>query len=139
MMIHHLHCLSRVEGSTVTVASCIPIMQPLIELFFGKRALDGSSAQGKAYHNYGSDRGGNRNSDGELSSSRGGRQKKRDTAYDGTLGTLNTKDSQETILRQGQHQYQEESRRPNKSPYGGGIIRTDVFAVSYNTDSKRTQ
>ncbi|KAB5522977.1 integral membrane protein [Coniochaeta sp. 2T2.1] len=125
-----------VEGSTVTVASCIPIMQPLVEIIFGKRALNGSSAQ--KYHKYGPDRSGNLKSEHELESSRGMHRNRGDAHYEDGLRTLDTKDSQETILRQGQDR--EETTRVatknSKKPYGGGIVRTDVFAVSYETDSE---
>lgn len=105
-------------------------MQPLVDMVFGKRALNGSSAQGKGYHKYGPDRSGNIKSDVELSSSRGLRSKRKDTGYEDALRTLDTKDSQETILRQGQ-----DPGENTKPRYTGGIVRTDVFAVSYETDS----
>jgi len=113
-------------------------MQPLVEMIFGTRFLNGSSAQGKGYHKYGPDRSGNPKSDIELSSSRGTRRKRGDTDYEDAMRTLDTKDSQETILRQGQDRHdQEEGRMASKSPYGGGIVRTDVFAVSYETDNEK--
>jgi hypothetical protein len=119
----------------VTIASCIPIMQPIVDIIFGKRALNGSSGTGgKGYHKYGPDRSGNLKSDVELSSSRGMRRKRDNTDYDDGLGTIHAKDSHETILRQGQDQ--REVTVGSKNPYnGGGIVRTDVFTVNYETDS----
>lgn len=108
-------------------------MQPLVDLIFGRRALNGSSAQAKGYQKYGQDRSGNMKSDLELSSSRGTRRQKGDANYEDALRTLDTKDSQETILRQGQDPG--ETRVSTRARHNGGIIRTDDFGVSYETDS----
>jgi len=111
-------------------------MQPLVELLFGKRVLGGSSGpSGKYYHKYGPDRSGNVKSDMELSSSRNNARRK-NADYEDGLRTLDTKGSEETILRQGQDQGQAQVQMGSKNPYSGGIIRTDVFAVSYETDSE---
>jgi hypothetical protein len=109
-------------------------MQPLVEVLFGKSALSGSSAQAKGYQKYGPDRSGNMKSDIELSSSRAHRRKRGDTSYEDALRSLDAKDSQETILRQGQ--CEDETTVATKPSYSGGIVRTDVFAVTYETERK---
>jgi hypothetical protein len=108
-------------------------MQPLVELLFGTRALSGSSGRANGYQKYGRDRSGDIKSDMELSSPGGNRVRKDGAGWEDmdTLRTLDTKDSQETILRQGQVQTNEATRGLHK----GGIVRTDIFAVSYETDS----
>jgi hypothetical protein len=108
-------------------------MQPLVDMIFGNRALNGSSAQGKGYQKYGPDRSGNLNSDLELSSSGQMRRKRGDTNCEDALRTLDTKESQETILRQGQDLGG--TTVDTKPRHDGGIVRTDVFVVSYETDS----
>lgn len=109
-----------------------------MDIILGKRALGGSSAQsGRGYQKYGADdRSGNLTSGVELSS-RGMRRKRAaedDAALeDGVMRTLDTKDSQETILRQGQDPREGVS---GIDPYKtGGIVRTLVFTVKYETDS----
>ena len=112
-------------------------MQPLVEILFGKRVLGGSSGTGgKYYHKYGPDRSGNPKSDMELSSSRNNKARRKTADYEDGLRTLDTKGSEETILRQGQDQGQAQAQMGSKNPYNGGIVRTDVFAVSYETDSE---
>jgi hypothetical protein len=43
-----------VEAAVIIIACCIPLLQPLVDLIFGRRTLTGS----KGYHNYGSSRDG---------------------------------------------------------------------------------
>lgn len=104
-----------------------------MDVLLGKRFLNGSSAQqGGGYQKYGPDRSGNPKSDVELSS-RGVRRTRGDMAgYEDGMRTLDTKDSQETILRQGQDPPESGAVDPFK---GGGIVRTDVFTVKYENDS----
>ncbi|KAK8136172.1 hypothetical protein PG984_004112 [Apiospora sp. TS-2023a] len=45
---------NRVEGSTIIIASCIPLLQPLLELMLGRRDF-GSSTGWKKYKRYSSE------------------------------------------------------------------------------------
>lgn len=116
-------------------------MQPLVDLLFGKRVLGGSSGTGgKYYHKYGPDRSGHvKSSDMELSSSRNNMSRRKKDDFEDGLGTLDAKGSEESILRQGQHcgrVTHVQTGGSAKNPFSGGIVRTDVFAVSYDTDSE---
>ncbi|KAK2770912.1 integral membrane protein [Colletotrichum kahawae] len=113
-----------VEGSTMIIAACIPVLQPLGELLFGKRMF--SSGGGKyTYENYGSGPSGPsghmRSDNIELSRSREARKRAMRQADeisfdDTTTTTAVAKGSQESIL--------------NQHNFNGKIVRTDVFSVS---------
>ncbi|KAI8244546.1 hypothetical protein K4K57_002231 [Colletotrichum sp. SAR 10_99] len=113
-----------VEGSTMIIAACIPVLQPLGELLFGKRMF--SSGGGKyTYENYGSGPSGPsghmRSDNIELSRSREARKRAMRQADeisfdDTTTTTAVAKGSQESIL--------------NQHNFNGKIMRTDVFTVS---------
>ncbi|OBR10937.1 Integral membrane protein [Colletotrichum higginsianum IMI 349063] len=110
-----------VEGSTMIIAACIPVLQPLGELIFGKRMF--SSGGGRyTYENYGSGPGGRVRSDIEMSRSRdarkraAARQRAEATVFnDATTTTITGKGSQESIL--------------GRETSGGKIMRTDVFSI----------
>lgn len=62
--------LSRsIEGSTIIIASSIPVMQPLAEVLFGRRLFGSSGSKGRRY--YDAERGG-KGSDGSHASSQPG-------------------------------------------------------------------
>ncbi|WYZ35502.1 hypothetical protein EsH8_X_000149 [Colletotrichum jinshuiense] len=112
-----------VEGSTMIIAACIPILQPLGELMFGKRIF--SSGGGRyTYENYGSGPSGQMRSDIEMSRSREARKRAARIQHDvdaisfddTTTTTVAAKGSQESILAQ--------------HNVTGKIVRTDVFSVS---------
>lgn len=116
------------EGSTIVIASCIPILRPLVEVVFGRRMLGGSSAY-KYRHGTSGDPGG----DIQLSKNsritpRNANSSQQVSNY--TMGSLAGDpeiESQESIL-------------PKKaSPTLGAtpidryhITRTDVITVTYN-------
>jgi hypothetical protein len=117
-------------------------MQPLVDLLFGKRALNGSS-----YQKYSDQRSGPMKSDIELSSSRNKRSRAArgngshlDDAdsYENTMHAVDAKGSQETILRQGQDDVKIDSHPSNQPTYGRGIVRTDVFTVKYENAPEKT-
>ncbi|KAK1730002.1 uncharacterized protein BDZ83DRAFT_783615 [Colletotrichum acutatum] len=112
-----------VEGSTMIIAACIPVLQPLGELIFGKRIF--SSGGGRyTYENYGSGPSGQYRSDIEMSRSKEAtkrvarRQHSANAiSFDDTVSTtMVTRGSQESIL-QGRN-------------VGRDIVRTDVISVS---------
>ncbi|KAK7440680.1 integral membrane protein [Colletotrichum acutatum] len=114
---------SIVEGSTMIIAACIPVLQPLGELIFGKRIF--SSGGGRyTYENYGSGPSGQYRSDIEMSRSKEAtkrvarRQHSANAiSFDDTVSTtMVTRGSQESIL-QGRN-------------VGRDIVRTDVISVS---------
>ncbi|GJD01164.1 integral membrane protein [Colletotrichum higginsianum] len=110
-----------VEGSTMIIAACIPVLQPLGELIFGKRMF--SSGGGRyTYENYGSGPGGRVRSSIEMSRSRDARKRaaarqRAEAAVfnDATTTTITGKGSQESIL--------------GRETSGGKIMRTDVFSI----------
>ncbi|ROT36500.1 hypothetical protein SODALDRAFT_335593 [Sodiomyces alkalinus F11] len=116
-----------VEGSTIIIASCIPILQPLVDVLFGKRALGSSSDPRYKYQHYGTDRSGPRNLKSDIdmpSVHRSGhhmhgkpaQNEEGASEYELTRGPA-SKSSQESILER------------NRLPSDGAIVRTDVFTV----------
>ncbi|KAF4980246.1 hypothetical protein FZEAL_3705 [Fusarium zealandicum] len=63
-----------IESSTIIIACCIPVLQPLVDLIFGRRTFDISSGyksyNSSGYQNYGKSRTGQPKADIELSSNR---------------------------------------------------------------------
>ncbi|KAK3372685.1 hypothetical protein B0H63DRAFT_564062 [Podospora didyma] len=127
------------EGSTLIIAACIPLLQPLVDVLSGKRVkYDGSSG----YKHYGSSADGkstlNKGSHYELengtrrsNNTNGGRSRlKRQDPDDDLLHTVqdHKADSQESILP------------PEKAEYGSGtknghiITRTREVTVEYGND-----
>ncbi|KAJ4160376.1 hypothetical protein NW754_003501 [Fusarium falciforme] len=95
-----------IEASTIIIACCIPVLQPLVDLLMGRRTFDTSSGGYKhynssGYQNYGSSRTGQHRSDIELSTSRQGHTApKRDMSNVKYLGSGAVElDSQESILQ----------------------------------------
>ncbi|KAK1521346.1 integral membrane protein [Colletotrichum paranaense] len=112
-----------VEGSTMIIAACIPVLQPLGDLIFGKRIF--SSGGGRyTYENYGSGPSGQHRSDIEMSRSKEVKKRvarrQHDAAAisfdDRVTTTTVTKGSQESIL-QGKNMYR-------------SIVRTDLISIS---------
>ncbi|KXH43595.1 integral membrane protein [Colletotrichum nymphaeae SA-01] len=112
-----------VEGSTMIIAACIPVLQPLGELIFGKRIF--TSGGGRCtYENYGSGPNGQHRSDIEMSRSKDVKKRvarRQDDAdaislNDMVTTTMVTKRSQESILK-GENM-------------GRSIARTDAISVS---------
>lgn len=150
-----------VEASTIIIACCIPILQPLVDLIFGRRALNGSSG----YKNYGKDSSSNPQyrSDIEMhkgpSNGRSGNQSHASTKR--TLVSILDRtevDSQESILgdreenrtrkESGDHAgdgRQQQNRTYSHSTATAGrmnmdtqapsqIVRTDVVTITYDSD-----
>ncbi|KAK7954107.1 hypothetical protein PG996_014993 [Apiospora saccharicola] len=135
----------RVEGSTIIIASCIPLLQPLLELMLGRRAF-GSSTGWKKYKRYSSepnsaqrtrDRSGQ-----ELSQQARHRNARRQFDMESVLVTTqnNGSGSQERILAaSGGQPATPKPVGPEPSSATtehdlrqlGGIVRTDEFSVSY--------
>ncbi|RTE78244.1 hypothetical protein BHE90_007291 [Fusarium euwallaceae] len=95
-----------IESSTIIIACCIPVLQPLVDLLMGRRTFDTSSNGYKhynssGYQNYGSSRTGQHRSDIELSRSRQGQSAaRRDMTNVKYLGSGAAElDSQESILQ----------------------------------------
>ncbi|CAM1504818.1 Fc.00g024090.m01.CDS01 [Cosmosporella sp. VM-42] len=92
-----------IEASAIIIASCIPVLQPLVDLLFGRRTLDTSSG----YKNYGTSRTGQQRSDIELRDSQkarsGNRGNMTNAKYLGSSGGARDidLDSQESILQHG--------------------------------------
>ncbi|KAK1518687.1 uncharacterized protein CCOS01_11507 [Colletotrichum costaricense] len=112
-----------VEGSTMIIAACIPVLQPLGELIFGKRIFSSSGGR-YTYENYGSGQSGQHRSDIEMSRSKEVQKRvarrQHDAAAisfdDRVTTTTVTKGSQESIL-QGKNMYR-------------SIVRTDLISIS---------
>uniref|UniRef100_A0A8H7TTI2 Fe2OG dioxygenase domain-containing protein n=1 Tax=Bionectria ochroleuca TaxID=29856 RepID=A0A8H7TTI2_BIOOC len=82
------------EGTTIIVASCIPLLQPLVDLIFGRRALNSSENNG--YSRFPASRLGWKKRDTELGLGTG----KRGERHKGTsVDDLVEVGSQDTILR----------------------------------------
>ncbi|KAK3386835.1 hypothetical protein B0H63DRAFT_468466 [Podospora didyma] len=140
-----------VEGSTIIIASCIPLLQPLVDFASGRRYTNPSKSGG--YKHYGSSADGKLQSDLELESSRrapGRRLKPIDPDHD-LMHTVVDKGSQESILppKQGDIEsnssnsavnYSEPSKNPHPNISGGGrppagnIVRTQEITVEYGAD-----
>ncbi|KAL0935510.1 uncharacterized protein CTRU02_210101 [Colletotrichum truncatum] len=111
-----------VEGSMIIIAACIPVLQPLCELLFGKRIFSGGR---NTYANYRSRVSSRWRSTMDLSRSFGRKsaQPKSDTdTLNSIVQATGTRGSQESILE--------------KHAPGGNIVRTDVFTVT--VESKQT-
>ncbi|EFQ34572.1 integral membrane protein [Colletotrichum graminicola] len=109
-----------VEGSTMIIAACIPVLKPLVELIFGKSLLSSGGAR-YTYENYGSGPSGQMKSDIEMNGSRNAKRRANKSDADvGSLGnstetTMPANGSQELIL--------------NRQNTAGMIVRTDVYSV----------
>ncbi|KAK1997557.1 integral membrane protein [Colletotrichum falcatum] len=111
-----------VEGSTMIIASCIPVLKPLAELIFGKHLLSSASNRYN-YENYGSGPSGQARSDIEMSGSRkakfnmkrGKLETDVSSLGEATVTATQANGSQETIL--------------NRSNTVGKIYRTDAYSV----------
>ncbi|EQB57925.1 integral membrane protein [Colletotrichum gloeosporioides Cg-14] len=117
-----------VEGGTMIIAACIPILQPLSELIFGKRLFSSGGGR-RTYENYGSGPSGQMRSENiELSRGHKRTPRQQDTVsfddLDTTTTTAVAKGSQESIL--GQHSF------------SGKIMRTDAFTVSVEQSKRKS-
>ncbi|KAJ3528286.1 hypothetical protein NM208_g10275 [Fusarium decemcellulare] len=95
-----------IESSTIIIACCIPVLQPLVDLLMGRRTFDSSTGGYKnynssGYQNYGNSRSGQHHGDIELNSSRQTRSKNAtDIENAKYLGSRAVElDSQESILQ----------------------------------------
>ncbi|KAF6836672.1 integral membrane protein [Colletotrichum plurivorum] len=110
------------EGCIIVIAACVPVLQPLAELVFGRRIF---SSRRYSHHNTGS------GPDGKSGLSRGFRSRAKKNEKEGfstdmsSFGsvaktTLVTKGSQENILE--------------KYESDGKIVRTDAFTITVESD-----
>ncbi|KAI0835341.1 hypothetical protein F5Y06DRAFT_276695 [Hypoxylon sp. FL0890] len=114
-----------VEGGSVIIATCIPVLRPLVEVIFGRRVL-GSSGDRKYYKNYGTSRSATKD-EMELSS----RKRRVKGPYDlETNIDVAAKDgSQEEILpRDGDP----------SAKRADGIVRTQEVTIDYGDDKGST-
>lgn len=108
-----------IEGSTITIASCLPILRPLLELALGHEALSDSRKR-RRRASFGSDPSTKRKFDIEIGRSGA------TSEYDGGLGSL---DRSVDISHEDIALHQEPSRvylTPTT-----GIIRTDSIMISF--------
>lgn len=119
---HLTNQLPSIEADVVMIASCIPTLQPLLELIMGKRTL-GSYSHSDKYKQSGS----NFNM-GTFDRSKRSAARKDDLAVTNVEG----KESQESILRDDQLQQDKEFPM-------GAIRRTDNVTVEYEPRSPSTQ
>ncbi|KAK8038299.1 hypothetical protein PG994_015066 [Apiospora phragmitis] len=154
----------RIEGSTIIIASCIPLLQPLLELILGRRAFGWSTGR-KKYERYSSDPnhkqsgggGGGGGSSHEMSLQTRHRHARRKFDMESVLATqIDENRSQERILASDQpaslkpiseaasettgasgvvpQQQQSDAERDRDRKQLGGIVRTDEVSISYNRD-----
>ncbi|KAI1135122.1 hypothetical protein F5Y05DRAFT_395687, partial [Hypoxylon sp. FL0543] len=113
-----------VEGSSVIIATCIPVLRPLIEVIFGRRAL-GSSGDRKGYKNYGTSRSNTRD-EMEMNSRR--RKVKGPYDLETNIDAVAKDSSQEEILpRDGVPSIPSAKR-------ADGIVRTQSVTILYGDD-----
>ncbi|EQB55852.1 integral membrane protein [Colletotrichum gloeosporioides Cg-14] len=123
-----------VEGSTITIASTIPVLQPLLELILRRNpfstAKNTTEETPKFYEDYASQRGSRGGSKIEL-----GQRKPRPKPRDDLGFTIIEDDSQENILPECKRPApafmsdRNETTPPQSAD--GGIVRTDVVCVSF--------
>ncbi|CAH0052039.1 unnamed protein product [Clonostachys solani] len=112
------------EATSTVIACCIPILQPLVEILFGRKILSGSSSSYKNY-DYHNDR------SGDMELSKIGRSGIQHTARTHTLGSRSGDpdlDSQESILPKDS----KGTDRKKAQMHGRHITRTDVITVTYD-------
>ncbi|KAI2466522.1 hypothetical protein F4781DRAFT_350300 [Annulohypoxylon bovei var. microspora] len=114
-----------VEGSSVVIATCIPILRPLIEMIFGRRIM-GSTGDRQGYKNYGTSKSNGTRDELEMNS----RRRKIKGPYDlETNIELGKEGSQDDILpRDGQDPA---TKRPVE-----GIVRTQSVTILYGEGEK---
>ncbi|CAH0016868.1 unnamed protein product [Clonostachys rhizophaga] len=123
------------EGTTIIVASCIPLLQPLVDLIFGRRALNSSENNG--YSRFPVSRLGWKKRDTELGLGTG----KRGERHKGTsVDDLVEVGSQDTILRTLDYVKLADHHHDGKpgqdmSP-ANRILRTDVVTITYDNKSE---
>ncbi|KAJ0282723.1 hypothetical protein COL940_005067 [Colletotrichum noveboracense] len=123
-----------VEGSTITIASTIPVLQPLLELILRRNpfstAKNTTEETPKFYEDYASQRESRGGSKIEL-----GQRKPRPKPRDDLGFTIMEDDSQENILPECKRPApafmsdRHETTPPQSAD--GGIVRTDVVCVSF--------
>ncbi|KAK8012821.1 hypothetical protein PG991_010196 [Apiospora marii] len=134
-----------VEGSTIIIASCIPLFQPLLELILGRRAF-GSSIGWKKYKRYSSDPNATNRTGGrsghELSLQTRHRNARRQFDMESVLATTqnNGSGSRERILAASEDRHPASPKPDGAEPSSatesdlqrlGGIDRTDEVSISY--------
>ncbi|KAF9878364.1 integral membrane protein [Colletotrichum karsti] len=103
-----------VEGSIIIIAACVPVLQPLAEIVFGKRIFSSSSRR-YTHQNSGGKSMGMFGHQGKKEPQRFGAD-----SFNSLKTTIVTKGSQESILE--------------KYDSDGRIVRTDAFTVTVETD-----
>ncbi|KAI1370405.1 hypothetical protein F4677DRAFT_465480 [Hypoxylon crocopeplum] len=110
-----------VEGSTIIIATCIPILWPLADVLFGRRAMGSCSQVRHRYDHYGTERGNNTIDDFEM----GPKRRKVQHPYDlDTYIEAGKNSSQDNIiLKDGSNSL---GKHPN------GIMRTQSVTIFYD-------
>ncbi|CAG9950727.1 unnamed protein product [Clonostachys rosea f. rosea IK726] len=114
------------EATSTVIACCIPILQPLVEILFGRKILSGSSSSYKNY-DYHNDRYGR---SGDMELSKIGRSGIQHTVTSHTIGTRSGDpdlDSKESILPKDN----KGADGQNPKMHSRHITRTDVITVTY--------
>lgn len=125
-----------VEAGTIIIACCIPVLQPLVDLLFGRRTLNGSSG----YQNYGSSNNGHLKGGIELDKSarghRSGNQSHVSTKHTASSRIHDSEvDSQESILRDDDVKGHSRGHGSRGMENDGRIVRTDVVTVTYDQEN----
>ncbi|KAI9898884.1 hypothetical protein N3K66_005345 [Trichothecium roseum] len=133
-----------VEASTIIIACCIPVLQPLVDLIFGRRTLGGSSYQDySSSKNHGTHKSGIEMHNGAGAGTSSGRMGGGDSHALASEIDRTGLDSQESILGPDSKGGFDTSasappprhHKPSKSGVGN-ITRTDVITVSYDDDDQ---
>ncbi|OTA67829.1 hypothetical protein K449DRAFT_388627 [Hypoxylon sp. EC38] len=114
-----------VEGSSVIIATCIPVLRPLVEIIFGRRVM-GSSGDRHGYKNYGTSRSNTRD-ELEMNSKR--RKVKGPYDLETNIDIAAKDGSQDDILPRD---------APNQPPgaRAEGIVRTQSVTILYDEDKE---
>ncbi|CAG9978709.1 unnamed protein product [Clonostachys byssicola] len=123
------------EGTTIIVASCIPLLQPLVEFIFGRRALSSSSDPSNFTPN--------RHTRGKKDLETGTRitnkrrSLRRDANHDASDTELVEVESQETFLREPDtvETVDHLASASADVDIGNRILRTDVVTISYDREA----
>ncbi|XDG01720.1 hypothetical protein ABKA04_001335 [Annulohypoxylon sp. FPYF3050] len=115
-----------VEGASVIIATCIPILRPLVEMIFGRRIM-GSTGDRAGYKNYGNSKSNNTRDELEMNS----RRRKVKGPYDLETNIELGKDgSQDDILQRDAH---------NPKLGADGIVRTQSVTILYGEGEKTNE
>jgi hypothetical protein len=125
------HPSCRIEGSSIIIASSIPLLQPLVEVIFGRGVFSSASKGRRYYEDYSSQ-------NGHLASAYAGKKSRTGTKPgpygDVELTARNLTASEEEILGPVEKKTVIDSKGQARDNKGSqGIRRTDSFTVSYNS------